>query len=111
MATRTYTEITDDLSENASDNVQTRTFALEGVEYEIDLGDKNTEKLYKTLAPFIESGRRVGGRARRGSAAKPASDGPNPKDVRAWAAENDIEVSNRGRIPGEIVQQYLDANG
>lgn len=34
---------------------------------------------------------------------------PAPKDVRAWAAENDIEVPGRGKLPQEVIDQYKAA--
>jgi hypothetical protein len=29
--------------------------------------------------------------------------------VRAWAASNGIELSARGRLPKDVIQQYRDA--
>lgn len=36
--------------------------------------------------------------------------GPDPKTVRAWAAENGIEVSPKGKLPAAVVEQYLAAH-
>lgn len=36
---------------------------------------------------------------------------PAAKDVRAWAAENDVEVPARGKIPDEVYEQYQAAQG
>ena len=36
--------------------------------------------------------------------------GPDPKAVRAWAAENGIEVSPKGKLPASVVEQYLAAH-
>lgn len=35
----------------------------------------------------------------------------NPKEVRAWAAQNGHEVGKRGRIHGDVVQAFLKAGG
>lgn len=35
---------------------------------------------------------------------------PTAKDVRAWAAENGIDVPARGKLPVEIVEQYQAAH-
>lgn len=35
---------------------------------------------------------------------------PDPKDVRAWAAEQGIEVSPKGKIPAGVVEQYQAAH-
>ena len=34
---------------------------------------------------------------------------PRPTDVRRWAARADIVVSDRGRIPVAVMDQYLEA--
>lgn len=34
---------------------------------------------------------------------------PAAKDVRAWAAENGIDVPARGKLPAEVVEQYQAA--
>jgi hypothetical protein len=31
------------------------------------------------------------------------------KAVRAWAASNKIELSNRGRVPASVIEQYKAA--
>lgn len=40
-----------------------------------------------------------------------ASAAPAPKDVRAWAAEQGIDVPARGKPPEAVVEQYLAAQG
>ncbi|MEU8717484.1 histone-like nucleoid-structuring protein Lsr2 [Streptomyces sp. NPDC048663] len=35
---------------------------------------------------------------------------PDPKDVRAWAAENGIEVSPKGKLPAGVIEQYQAAH-
>ena len=45
--------------------------------------------------------------------APPAPDragGPAPSDVRAWARKRGIAVSDKGRVPAEVLQSYLDAH-
>lgn len=36
---------------------------------------------------------------------------PKPADVRAWAAEQGIEVSPRGKLPADVVRQFQEARG
>lgn len=43
---------------------QTRTIGLDGVWYEIDLGDVHAKELDEFLQPFLNHGRRSGGRQR-----------------------------------------------
>jgi hypothetical protein len=50
MATRIVTELHDDI--DGSDATQTIRFALDGVEYEIDVSDRNANRLRNSLAEF-----------------------------------------------------------
>ena len=113
MAQRTTVVLTDDV--DGGEASETVRFGLEGTHYEIDLSAPNAERLRRALAPYVEHGRRVGGR-RTGSAtpsagaAAPRPDGDGEAvdgaAVRAWARENGIEVSDRGRIKSEVVERY-----
>ena len=44
----------------------------------------------------------------KGVALEPAP--PSAAEVRAWAALEGVEVSDRGRIPGEVMRAYLEAH-
>jgi hypothetical protein len=58
--------VTDDL-DGSPRSGETITFSLDGVRYQIDLGQQNLARLAGTLAPFIASSRRV----RRGARYRP----------------------------------------
>jgi hypothetical protein len=106
MATRTVIELIDDL--DGSEATETVRFGLDGTDYEIDLAGQNAEELRGALARFVEAARRESGAGRRGTAApKRAGAGPDTKAIRAWAAENGIQVNTRGRISDDVVQRYL----
>lgn len=53
----------------------------------------------------------VGDLAVRGLEAAPqlAPEQPTPADVRNWATTNNIAVSDRGRIPAAVMDQYIEA--
>lgn len=113
MAQRVIIELLDDM-DGTTAATQTVSFGLDGIAYDIDLSDKNAEKVRKALAPFIEKARRTGKAPKSASngskAAKAASTGPKPADVRKWAQDNGHEVPDRGRIPQEIQDAYAAAN-
>ncbi|GAB3242463.1 Lsr2 family protein [Kineococcus gypseus] len=128
MAQRTTVVLTDDV--DGGEASETVRFGLEGTQYEIDLSSENAEKLRRALSPYVEHGRRVGGRrgspspsgssssssgssssGSSGSRAPSDGDGVDGAAVRAWARENGIEVSDRGRIKSEVVEQYKQAVG
>jgi hypothetical protein len=104
MATKVLTTLQDDI--DGSDATQTIRFALDGIEYEIDVSDRNANRLRNSLSDFIAHGRKVGGRQGR----KPVSAGHvDTKAVRKWAEANSIEVNSRGRIPADVVERYKAA--
>lgn len=107
MATKTNVVLIDDL--DGSEAEESVKFALDGVSYEIDLSAKNATKLRNAFAAYVGSARRVGGRAARGRAVKPAGGSarkPETAEIRAWAREQGWDVSDRGRIPAEIIEAY-----
>jgi hypothetical protein len=106
MATKVVTELRDDIDGSRAE--QTVRFALDGTEYEIDLSGRNANRLRNSLSDFIEDSRKVG-RSRSRHQSGRSSDGVDNKAVRAWAKSAGIELSNRGRIPAEVVDRYRQA--
>jgi hypothetical protein len=104
MATKVLTTLQDDI--DGSKATQTIRFALDGIEYEIDVSDRNANRLRNSLGDFIAHGRKVGGRRARKTAPSSQVD---TRAVRKWAKANGIEVSSRGRIPAEVVERYKAA--
>src|ERR1700709_1835891 len=114
MAQRTIVQLTDDM--DGSEAAGSVSFAIDGTTYSIDLSEANAARLRDALAPYVAAGRRESGRGRRGNVTHISSGrrsrGANdidPKAVRAWAAENGIAISARGRIPADIAAQYRQA--
>jgi hypothetical protein len=103
MATRISVALEDDLDGGPAD--ETVRFGLGSAEYEIDLNKKNARAFRKQLAPFIEHARRAG-RGQRRRPVRTASSRQRSGDIRAWAKDNGIPVSDRGRIPASVVAQY-----
>ena len=102
MATRTTVALEDDIDGGPAD--QTVQFRLGSVEYEIDLNAKNASRFRKQMAPFIDHARKAGRGQRR--PARPASVRQHSAGIRAWAKEHGIPVSDRGRIPVSLIEQY-----
>ena len=70
MAKRTVVEIFDDIDGTPlEEEGETISFALDGVEYTIDLNKKNARDFRKKIEPYVAHATRVGGRKRRGSPA------------------------------------------
>lgn len=110
MAQRTV--LVDDL--DGGDAAETLVFALDGTSYEIDLNEENAGKLRDDLATWISHGRPQSGGVRRGRVAgrRPGARGSGLDNaaIRSWARETGYNVSDRGRIPAEIVEAYNSAS-
>ncbi|MCA2224892.1 MULTISPECIES: histone-like nucleoid-structuring protein Lsr2 [Nonomuraea] len=104
----------DDLDGSALSSENTIRFGLDGFAYEIDLSDKNEEKLRKALAPFLVKARQVrkerGGKVRRGVGSARTVSRDKSTEIRQWAKQAGLPVSERGRIAATIVEQYEAAH-
>ena len=113
MAKETITRLIDDLDQGGAD--ETVKFGLDSLEYEIDLSAKNAAKLRKALDPYVVAGHRLGRGAAvrsqtRRRAAQPIDRAQN-KAIREWARGKKKQISDRGRIPEEIVAEYHASAG
>ena len=117
MAQQTTVRFLDDL--DGSDASGTVDFGLDGRNYEIDLSDDNAAKLRDALAPFIEAGRKAGGRSsgrgrgrvQRQSAENSAvrSNREDTAAIREWARAHGHKVNDRGRISKSVIEAYTEA--
>ena len=106
MAQKITVALEDDLDGGPAD--ETVRFAFDGVSYEIDLGKRNARAFRKQLAPFVEHARKAG-RGQRRQPGRTQSSRRRSGDIHAWAHEQGIAVSERGRIPASVVEQYESA--
>lgn len=106
MAQKVQVLLEDDLSGGPAE--ATVRFGLDGATYEIDLNEENASKLRESLQPYVENARKAAGarqRRTRGSLNRERS-----ADIRSWAKSAGIQVSDRGRIPAEVVAKYEAAH-
>ena len=103
MAQKITVALEDDLDGGPAD--ETVRFGLGGTDYEIDLSTKNANAFRRQLAPSIEHARGTG-RGRRRRAGRTVSSRERSADIRAWAKDQGITVSDRGRIPASVAEQY-----
>ena len=106
---KVITELVDDIDGSTAE--ETVSFALDGVEYEIDLSPQNASNLRKGLDEYVSKGRRTGGRAKRAPAkGRPGADKADTGAIRVWAQAHGLKVSGRGRISAEVVKAYRSAH-
>ena len=99
---KTQIIITDDIDGTHAD--ETVTFALDGVDYVIDLTTAHAAELRDVLAPYTRAGRRQSGRKR--AAATPRASRGDLEQVRAWARDNGYQVADRGRVKASVLDAY-----
>ncbi|ALD14410.1 Lsr2 family protein (plasmid) [Clavibacter capsici] len=111
MARKVLTTLVDDIHGMPIEEGQGESisFALDGVNYEIDLSDDNAAKLRTALEDYIDKGHRLG-RAAAGTAAPHGSAGLTPKQdlgaAREWLRKRGHKVSERGRISVHLLEEY-----
>jgi Lsr2 len=103
MAQKITVALEDDLDGGPAD--ETVRFGLGGTEYEIDLSAKNAAAFREHLAPFVGHARRTG-RGQRRRPGRTVSSRERSADIRAWAKDQGITVSDRGRISASVAEQY-----
>jgi uncharacterized membrane protein YgcG len=118
MAQKTVVSLIDDL-DGESEADETVEYALDGVTYEIDLTNEHAERLREVFAPYIVAARRIAGRARTGTSGRRRSSSSGGggssaggrgrealKAIRDWARSSGWSVSDRGRLPSNVVEAY-----
>lgn len=110
MARTVHVQLLDDIDGAAAD--ETLKFGLDGASYEIDVCAKHADRLRKDLAKFILNGRRIGRggitpvRRHRAMGTPARTDRAQNQAIRDWAKRKKIQLSDRGRIPATVIEQY-----
>src|SRR6266542_108603 len=86
---------------------RTRAFGLDGRGYEIDLCRKHSDKLDEIMGRYISIARKA---AVRGVRRRTAAHRQRSAQIRAWAKSRGLQVSDRGRIPSDVVNRYETAH-
>jgi hypothetical protein len=106
VAQQTRVLYVDDI--DGSEAAGTVRFGFDGVSYEIDLSKTNADQFADAVGPYVQAARRTSPARRRGPSA--SSGRHDQSEVRAWAREQGLKVSDRGRIPADILKNYEAAH-
>ena len=106
MAQRTQVLYVDDI--DGSDAEGSVRFGFDGTDYEIDLNKKHADQLAQAIGPFIAAARKVPSSRRPARGARAGRH--DLSDVRAWARDQGIKISERGRIPADVLAKYNAAH-
>lgn len=94
---------------DGTEAAETIAFALGRQSYEIELNERHIAELRADFEKWIAKARKVGGR--RGRSAGGGATNSDAAKIRKWAMQRGIVLSNRGRIPLEIRDQYQRETG
>src|SRR5512142_618522 len=109
MAQKVVRELVDDL--DGSPAVATVRFSYDGRDYEIELSEEYAAEFDEFLTPYLEHARRVGGDGRAGRGQRqPRQTRQDTEAIRRWARDHGYQVSDRGRLPTEVVASYQAAH-
>ncbi|WP_018683052.1 histone-like nucleoid-structuring protein Lsr2 [Actinokineospora enzanensis] len=110
MAQKTVVELVDDLDGGAAD--ETVAFAIDGVDFLIDLSRENAARLRDSLAEFVGHARRTNGRkTKNGLVVRRFGDRTDNQAIREWARSQGEAIAERGRIPQALVIKFQEAHG
>jgi len=105
---RVDVRLEDDLTGGPAD--ETVEFGIDGRSYEIDLNARHAADFRQQVARFLEHASLVRPVHRRAPVRTVANRALSRK-IRAWAEEQGFDVSERGRLPREVIQQYQSEHG
>jgi len=116
VAQKVQVLLVDDL--DGGEASETLTFALDGTTYEIDLSKDHAQALREAMALYVGSARKMNGRSggsgargrARGASGRGGGSANNTAEIRQWAKDNGHAVSERGRIPGVVIEAYDKAH-
>lgn len=97
--------LVDDLDQaKAAD--ETVSFSLDGRDYEIDLSKAHASELRKMVSRYIAVARRARAAVQQRPPRRTQADRERSRQIRAWAVEQGLMTSERGRIPEHVRHEY-----
>jgi hypothetical protein len=109
VAQRIQTLFIDDI--DGGEAAGTVRFALDGVDYEIDLSTEHAGEMHTALGMYIGHARKAAGTPRRAPRGRRAASAVDTTVVRHWAREQGYDIKDRGRVPADLVAKYRAATG
>ena len=111
MAKRTIEVFHDDL--DGSEGASTVKFGLDGKSYEIDLSEAHEKELRKALEKYVSAATQVSSHNAAAGGRRKYGTGPARRDtkhIREWLRSQGVEISDRGRIPTDLMNRYNAAH-
>ncbi|MDQ2698261.1 MAG: Lsr2 family protein [Actinomycetota bacterium] len=108
MAQKIQVLLIDDIDGSKAD--ESVTFALDGVNFEIDLTNEHAAQLRDDFAKWVGAARKVSSRGPARVARSTRRSSSDADTIRQWARANGHKVSDRGRIPQSVRDAYESAH-
>jgi Lsr2 len=89
---------------------ETVQFSFDGTAYEIDVCSKHAKELREKVGQYADHARKVSGGGGRRRRPRTGPSRERSGEIRAWAKQRGYKVSERGRIPATIIQEYDASN-
>lgn len=86
--------------------IETVPFSYQGDHYEIDLCGPHKEGIERDLGLFISFASPVPHQPVKQQPRRTTNHRKRARDIREWAKENGKSISDRGRIPAPVIEQY-----
>ncbi len=87
-----------------------RQFSFDGRHYEIDLCQQHGDAFDETIGLYAKHARTSSAPSEQPARRRTAAHRQHSASVRAWAKQAGIQVSDRGRIPADVLTRYDDAH-
>lgn len=110
MGERVKVTLFDDIDPTKDATTQVH-FEYGGTRYRIDLCDENVARFDAAMETWISHARKLGKNGKPAPKAAPKLAAvTTSQEIRAWAAENGVEVAANGKIPKRVVEAYEAAH-
>jgi len=107
MAQKTVVTVVCDLPhDDEVEGTESVSFAFDGNAYEIDLCGPHSKELREKVGAFADHARRVTAAGRRNRKSRTGPGRERSSEIREWARQHGHKVSERGRIPSNIIAEY-----
>jgi hypothetical protein len=107
MVQKTVVTVVCDLPHDGeAEGNETVSFSVDSSAYEIDVCSAHAKELHDIFSGYIEHARRVSGLPGRRRKSRTGPGREQSSAIRQWARDRGEKVSERGRIPAAIIQEY-----
>jgi hypothetical protein len=110
VAKQTVVQYIDDIDGKELKEAVTVQFGVDGKLYEFDTSAAHAKEFHKSLEKYVAASRRAGIAKGRKNLVLGKRSKEQTQAIRDWARQNDYEISERGRIPTDVIEAFEAAH-